>query len=78
MLVNQFQSRVFDCAGDAQTGYQCMYPSDLSPVGKIRGAAILEAFNYHTGLESEWVGIMIGIIFGYRVLGYLVLVIKKN
>ncbi|PMD46828.1 putative ATP-binding cassette transporter [Hyaloscypha variabilis F] len=78
MLVNEFQSRVFDCAGDAQTGYQCMYPSDLSSVGKIRGTAILEAFNYHTGLESEWVGIMIGIIFGYRVLGYLVLVIKKN
>jgi ABC-type multidrug transport system permease subunit len=78
MLVNEFQSRVFDCAGNSQAGYQCMYPSDLSPVGKIRGTAVLEAFNYHTGLESEWVGIMIGIILGYRALGYLVLVIKKN
>ncbi|PVH81201.1 putative ATP-binding cassette transporter [Cadophora sp. DSE1049] len=78
MLVNEFQTRIFDCAGDVQTGYQCMYPSDLVPEGKIRGTAILEAFNYHTGQESQWVGIMIGIIFGYRMLGYLVLVIKKT
>lgn len=78
MLVNEFKHRVFDCAGDAQTGYQCMYPSDLAPIGKIRGTAILEAFNYHTGLEGTWLGIMIGIIVGYRVLGYLVLVIKKT
>ncbi len=78
MLVNQFQSLVFNCAGNAQIGYQCMYASDLAPAGKIRGAAILEAFNYHTGLESQWVGIMIEIIMGYRVVGYLVLVIKKT
>ena len=78
MLVNEFQTRIFDCAGNAETGYQCMYPSDLAPEGKIRGTAILEAFNYHTGQESQWVGIMIGIIFGYRILGYLVLVIKKT
>ncbi len=78
MLVNEFENRVFDCAGNAQTGYQCMYQSDLASVGKIRGTAVLEAFNYHTGLEGEWLGIMIGIIVGYRFLGYLVLVIKKT
>jgi hypothetical protein len=54
-----------------------MYQSDLASVGKIRGTAILDAFNYHTGLQGEWIGIMIGIIVGYRVLGYLVLVLKK-
>ena len=78
MLVNDFGNRVFDCAGNAQTGYQCMYQSDLAPVGKIRGTAVLEAFNYYTGLEAEWVGIMVGIIAGYRILGYLVLVVKKT
>ncbi|KAG9228508.1 putative ATP-binding cassette transporter [Amylocarpus encephaloides] len=78
MLVNEFQSRVFDCAGDAQAGYQCMYSSDLAPVGKIRGTAILDAFHYNTGQESQWVGIMLAIILGYRILGYLVLVIKKS
>jgi ATP-binding cassette, subfamily G (WHITE), member 2 len=78
MLVNQFKDQVFDCAGTAETGYQCMYQSDLASVGKIRGTAILDAFNYKTGLEGQWIGIMIGIIAGYRLLGYLVLVIKKT
>jgi ABC-type multidrug transport system permease subunit len=78
MLVNEFEHRVFDCAGSAESGYQCMYQSDLASVGKIRGTAILDAFNYHTGLQGEWIGIMIGIIVGYRVLGYLVLVLKKT
>ncbi|OCK78636.1 putative ATP-binding cassette transporter [Lepidopterella palustris CBS 459.81] len=54
MLVNEFEHRVFDCAGSEKTGYQCMYPSDLAPVGKIPGTAVLEAFNYKTGLENEW------------------------
>lgn len=78
MLVNEFENRTFDCAGSAQSGYQCLYQSDLASVGKIRGTAILEAFNYHTGLEGQWIGIMIGIIAGYRTLGWLVLVLKKT
>ncbi len=78
MLVNEFENRTFDCAGSAQSGYQCMYQSDLASVGKIRGTAILDAFNYHTGLEGQWIGIMIGIIAGYRILGWLVLVLKKT
>jgi len=78
MLVNEFQDRTYDCAGSAKTGYHCMYDSDLASTGKIRGTAILEAFNYRTGLEGTWIGIMIGIIAGYRILGYLVLVLKKT
>lgn len=78
MLVNEFEKRTFDCAGNAQSGYQCMYQSDLASVGKIRGTAILDAFNYQTGREGEWIGIIIGIIVGYRVLGWLVLVLKKT
>lgn len=78
MLVNEFSNRTYDCAGNAQSGYTCMYQSDLASVGKIRGTAILEAFNYHTGQQGTWVGIMIGIIAGYRVLGWLVLVLKKT
>ncbi|KAK3172344.1 hypothetical protein OEA41_005665 [Lepraria neglecta] len=78
MMVNEFKDRVYDCAGNAQGGYHCMYESDLASVGKIRGTAVLEAFNYHTGLEGTWVGIMIGIIAGYRILGWLVLVLKKT
>ncbi len=78
MLVNEFQNRTYNCAGSAEKGWQCMYDSDLASVGKIRGTAILEAFNYQTGLEGTWIGIMIGIIAGYRILGWLVLVIKKT
>ncbi|MCJ1387258.1 hypothetical protein MMC18_000098 [Xylographa bjoerkii] len=78
MLVNEFQYRIFDCAGSAQEGYQCMYQSDLASMGKIRGTAVLEAFDYHAGLEGEWIGIIIGIIFGYRALGWLVLYLKKT
>lgn len=78
MLVNEFEHRTFDCAGSAHDGYHCMYQSDLAPVGKIRGTAVLRAFNYHGGLQREWVGIMIAIIFAYRVLGWLVLVLKKT
>lgn len=78
MMVNEFKDRTFDCAGSAQSGYHCMYQSDLAPVGKIRGTAILEAFNYRTGMEGKWIGIMIGIIAGYRILGWLVLVLKKT
>lgn len=78
MLVNEFAHRTFDCAGNAKDGYQCMYASDLAPVGKIRGSAVLEAFGYREGRQGMWVGIMIAIILGYRVLGWLVLVWKKT
>jgi hypothetical protein len=78
MMVNEFEKRNFDCAGSAQSGYHCMYDSDLASVGKIRGTAILEQFGYRTGLQGEWVGIMIGVIAGYRILGWLTLVIKKT
>lgn len=78
MLVNEFQNRTYDCAGSAKSGWQCMYDSDLASVGKIRGTAILEAFNYRTGLEGTWIGIMIGIIAGYRILGWLVLYLRKT
>jgi ABC-type multidrug transport system permease subunit len=78
MMVNEFKDRIFDCAGNAQTGYQCMYQSDLASVGQIRGTAILDVFGYSTGLEGTWIGIMIGIIAGYRILGWLVLVLKKT
>jgi ABC-type multidrug transport system permease subunit len=78
MMVNELQDRIYDCDGDAVSGYHCMYPSDLASQGKIRGTAILEQFNISTGLEWTWVGIMLGIIAGYRVLGWLVLYLRKT
>ncbi|OJJ46798.1 hypothetical protein ASPZODRAFT_117642 [Penicilliopsis zonata CBS 506.65] len=75
MMVNEFQHRTYDCAG-SDASYQCSYSSDLNSIGKIRGTDVLAEFSIHTGLEGEWFGILIGIIFGYRLLAYLVLMRK--
>lgn len=76
MMVNEFEHREYDCV-TARHGYQCMYPSDLSSVGKIRGTAVLKSFDISTGQEGTWVGIIIAIIAGYRLLAYLVLVLRR-
>jgi hypothetical protein len=55
-----------------------MYPSDLQSEGKIRGTAVLDAYHYSTNRVGEWVGIMIAIIAGYRILGFVVLWIKRH
>lgn len=78
MMVNEFKGRDFDCAGSAISGYSCTYQSDLASMGKIRGTSILAQYGYSTGRQGEWIGIMIGIIAGYRILGWLALVIKKT
>jgi hypothetical protein len=55
-----------------------MYPSDLEPLGQIRGTAVLDTYRYSTNRVREWVGIMIAIIAAYRILGFAVLWIKKH
>ncbi|KAM3503314.1 hypothetical protein MY11210_008767 [Beauveria gryllotalpidicola] len=77
MMVNEFKNREYRCAETSPGQYQCQYPSDLNAEGKIRGTDVLRQFSIETGLEGTWIGIMIGIIAGYRVLAYLVLVLRK-
>lgn len=77
MMVNEFKDREYRCAEPSPGQYQCQYPSDLNAEGKIRGTDVLRQFSIETGLEGTWVGIMIGIIAGYRLLAYVVLVIRK-
>ncbi len=57
-----------------------MYPSDLQSQGKIRGTAVLQAYKYpwSDGKVGEWIGIMFAIILAYRILGYLVLTLRKH
>lgn len=78
MMVNQFKKTVYDCDVSGQSGYYCMYKSDLEDQGKIRGTAILEAYKYpyEDGKIWEWFGIMLGIIVGYRLLGFLALWVR--
>lgn len=77
MMVNEFQHRVYRCSKTSQGQFQCNYPSDLNSDGKFRGTDVLRQLSITTGLEGTWVGIMVGIIAGYRVLAYLALVLRK-
>jgi ABC-type multidrug transport system permease subunit len=84
MMVNQFGETVWDCdvvsstRTSSQPQYNCMYPSDLQSQGQIRGTAVLQTYGYETGKTGKWVGIMLGIIVAYRVLGYFALKLSKN
>jgi hypothetical protein len=79
LIINQFKSTIYDCAKRPGGGFDCMYPSDLESVGKIRGTAVVEAYKYGygSGINGKLIGIMIGIIVVYRIFGYLALVMRK-
>ena len=68
-MVNEFSQRTYTCG----TGCQCMYETHLAPQCLIAGTGVLETYGYATGRTGKWVGILIGIIVGYRVLGFLAL-----
>lgn len=79
MMVNQFRDTTYRCAG-VRGSYQCMYASDLQQEGRIDGKAVLEAYHYgySDGKVGEWVGILIAIIAAYRILGYVVLAMRRS
>jgi len=78
MMVNEFKERIYSCSETGPGSYYCMYSSDLNSVGEIRGSAVLESFRIGLGHEKEWVGLIIAIIAGYRILAYLVLRLRKH
>ncbi|KAL7805768.1 P-loop containing nucleoside triphosphate hydrolase protein [Trichoderma gracile] len=77
MMVNEFGRRNYSCDEISDGQYQCNYPSDLNSEGKIRGVDVLSQFSIKPGEEGTWIGIMVGIIAGYRLLAYIVLVLRK-
>lgn len=83
MMVNELSRRTYRCARSPSSTsdhlqYDCMYPSNLAPQGKIPGTAVLDAYNYHLGHKGEWVGILIVIIFVYRLLAWGALWIRRR
>jgi hypothetical protein len=74
MMVNEFSRRTYSC----DDGCHCMYQSELASQCLIPGTAVLEQYGYHTGKTGEWVGILIGIIAGLRMLGWLALYLRKH
>ena len=76
MMVNQFKHTTYDCDHHGEE-VQCMYVSDLQPEGRIRGSAVVDFYDFD-GDVAQWLGIMIAIIVVYRILGWLVLVVKRS
>jgi ABC-2 type transporter len=73
MMVNEFKNRSYSC-GD---GCQCIYQSELASQCRISGTAVLDQYGYKTGKTGEWVGILLAIVLGYRLLGWVVLSLRK-
>ncbi|KAL4920083.1 P-loop containing nucleoside triphosphate hydrolase protein [Aspergillus aurantiobrunneus] len=74
MMVNEFASRTYNCG----PGCNCMYVTDLADQCEIRGTGVLKEYGYATGRTGKWVGILVGIIAGYRVLGFIVLTLRRG
>lgn len=74
MMVNEFRNRVYDCDQDCH----CMYQTELASQCKISGKGVLAVYGYPTGRTAKWVGLLLLIVFVYRVLGWFVLVVKRK
>lgn len=74
MMFNQFPaSNVFDC----DDACHCMYSSPLESQCQISGDAVLTSMGYGSEDKGLWVGVLIAIIFFYRLLTLAILYIKK-
>ncbi|KAJ5160868.1 uncharacterized protein N7482_007872 [Penicillium canariense] len=74
MMVNEFSQRNYSCG----EGCQCMYITDLADQCQIRGTAVLETYGYATGRTGKWLGILVGIIAVYRLLGWAALHLRRT
>ncbi|KAI9846743.1 MAG: hypothetical protein M1838_001150 [Thelocarpon superellum] len=74
MMVNEFADRTYSCDANCN----CMYQTALASECRIAGAGVLEAYGYSGGRTGEWVGILLGIVVGYRLLGWVVLWLRRS
>ncbi|KAK3692840.1 P-loop containing nucleoside triphosphate hydrolase protein [Podospora appendiculata] len=79
MMINEFRDRVYTCAstGPAPGDCQCMWQTDLADRCLIRGQGVLDQYGYKPGYMGKDVGIMMGIIVGYRIAAWVVLKLKR-
>jgi hypothetical protein len=73
LMVNEFADRTYNCDQDCH----CMYTTELASQCMISGKGVLDTFGMSTGLTGTWVGILIGIVAVYRLLGWAVLALKR-
>ena len=57
--------------------YLGMWQTDLADQCLIRGQGVLDQYGYKPGYMGKDVGIMMGIIVGYRIAGWIVLKLKR-
>ncbi|ODV61655.1 PEP carboxykinase-like protein [Ascoidea rubescens DSM 1968] len=70
MMFNEFRKeRVFEC----DDGCHCMYSSGLQEQCQIEGTAVLRSLGYGDNDKGLWVGILVALIFAYRLGTYLAL-----
>ena len=85
MMINEFASRTYDCApappavdgAETAPGCSCMYRTELESQCRIAGQGVLDQYGYKPGHMGRDVGIMLGIIAGYRVAAWVVLKLRK-
>lgn len=79
MMVNEFAGRTYACAASpgAAGGCSCMYETALADRCEIAGEGVLALYGYEPGHLGKNVGIMLGIIAGYRVAAWLVLMWRR-
>jgi hypothetical protein len=73
MMVNEFATRVYTCGSSCR----CMYQTNLASRCQIAGQGVLDQYGYRPGNMVRDVGIMLAIIAGYRIAGWLVLRFRK-
>ncbi|KIW08776.1 uncharacterized protein PV09_00713 [Verruconis gallopava] len=78
MMVNEFQHRTYKCQKLANGDNYCMYPPTTSGGDEIAGIEVLNAFGYPTGRIGKWIGLLCVIVVGYRILGLVVLWLKRH
>ncbi|RYP63670.1 hypothetical protein DL771_009158 [Monosporascus sp. 5C6A] len=84
MMVNEFGTRVYECAAAAggEVGQQqqcaCMWQTELADRCQIAGQGVLDQYGYEPGHMGRNVGIMLGIVAGYRIAAWIVLKLRKQ
>jgi hypothetical protein len=78
MMVNEFGQRNFTCGTNAAGECSCLYETDLAPQCMIAGEGVLRSYGYKSGETGKWVAIRVGIIAGYRILGWLTLYLRRT
>lgn len=73
-MVNEFAHRTYDC----EQGCKCLYNTPLASQCKIDGEGVLAVYGYKSGETGKWVGIMLGIIVVYRLLGWGVTAMRSS